>query len=870
MAKQLVNIGSAPNDGTGDPLRNAFDKINDNFNELYQGLGDGTALGLALDSDGNVDVSNDLTVTGDLTVSGTYFTVNTETVEFEDNILNLNRTQGSPDTATATTSGISIYRGDGVTEASFIFDDADDTWDLTNNLVVAGNFTANSIIKSGGTSSQFLKADGSLDSNSYLTEESDTLDSVTDRGNTTTNAITVGEATITGDLTVDTNTLYVDSANNNVGIGTTSPTTSYNCALHINDPANSSAELHITAGSGTTASDGLSIIQSGVTSFVYNREAGDMIFGTSNTERMRINSSGVVQVRNDAPTIQLYNTDTALTLNQTLGDIDWYQSDPSDQGVGTVAKIRAVNIGSIAGYGELAFHTGSATSIDERLRIDYQGNVGIGTDSPAANLHISGTSDTGLRIKAGSSALSYIDFDDADSGTPSGSIAYNHIVDAMTFATGGSNTERMRIDASGNVGINETNPSTAKLVIETGPTSGIDLYRSATNANFEAFRFRDSTNANTEASIGWGGDQLRLNSTNNTVFTTGGTERMRIDSSGSVIVKNATTSGANIRLQSDNGTWTQNDVISNLNTYISDASGVGARDVAAIKVINDQVGVNTTTSGAMAFYTSPYNGSVTERMRIDSSGRVQIGGSGTPNGNLDVRTAGQSGVPSLGTAGNGINLTRTDGQTGGSIGYTTEGHIYIQSQRFDSANANNLFLQPVGGDVLIGRTNDAFTDNGHVLFGGGASYHIRDGGALQYLKRKSTDGTIIEFFKDSTLVGSISTNSSSLPSDRNFKRDISDLELGLDFVSTLNPKKYRYNISDDNSPLMYGVIAQDLEQSLLDFGVQQNETTLLQYKEKEREQDSEYHLDYLKITPILINAIKELKAEIETLKSQIN
>jgi len=35
MAKQAINIGSTANDGTGDPLRTAFDKVNDNFNELY-------------------------------------------------------------------------------------------------------------------------------------------------------------------------------------------------------------------------------------------------------------------------------------------------------------------------------------------------------------------------------------------------------------------------------------------------------------------------------------------------------------------------------------------------------------------------------------------------------------------------------------------------------------------------------------------------------------------------------------------------------------------------------------------------------------------------------------------------------------------
>ena len=35
MAKQTINIGTTANDGTGDPLRTAFDKVNDNFTELY-------------------------------------------------------------------------------------------------------------------------------------------------------------------------------------------------------------------------------------------------------------------------------------------------------------------------------------------------------------------------------------------------------------------------------------------------------------------------------------------------------------------------------------------------------------------------------------------------------------------------------------------------------------------------------------------------------------------------------------------------------------------------------------------------------------------------------------------------------------------
>jgi hypothetical protein len=41
MAQETINIGTSPNDGTGDPLRNAFNKANLNFTELYSGAGVG-------------------------------------------------------------------------------------------------------------------------------------------------------------------------------------------------------------------------------------------------------------------------------------------------------------------------------------------------------------------------------------------------------------------------------------------------------------------------------------------------------------------------------------------------------------------------------------------------------------------------------------------------------------------------------------------------------------------------------------------------------------------------------------------------------------------------------------------------------------
>lgn len=57
MAKQTVNLGSSANDGTGDPLRSAFDKINDNFDELY--LYSTAATGNNITITGNTIASDD-------------------------------------------------------------------------------------------------------------------------------------------------------------------------------------------------------------------------------------------------------------------------------------------------------------------------------------------------------------------------------------------------------------------------------------------------------------------------------------------------------------------------------------------------------------------------------------------------------------------------------------------------------------------------------------------------------------------------------------------------------------------------------------------------------------------------------------------
>ncbi|MDB4809576.1 hypothetical protein OAH34_00115 [bacterium] len=79
MAKQLIGLGSSPNDGTGDNLRVGGDKVNDNFNEIYTAIGDGTTLtsGTFITTTSTNALTNKTIALGSNTVSGTTAQFNT-------------------------------------------------------------------------------------------------------------------------------------------------------------------------------------------------------------------------------------------------------------------------------------------------------------------------------------------------------------------------------------------------------------------------------------------------------------------------------------------------------------------------------------------------------------------------------------------------------------------------------------------------------------------------------------------------------------------------------------------------------------------------------------------------------------------------
>jgi trimeric autotransporter adhesin len=103
-------------------------------------------------------------------------------------------------------------------------------------------------------------------------------------------------------------------------------------------------------------------------------------------------------------------------------------------------------------------------------------------------------------------------------------------------------------------------------------------------------------------------------------------------------------------------------------------------------------------------------------------------------------------------------------------------------------------------------------------------------------------------------------------SDRRDKKDIVPLELGLDFVNSLNPVKFTWNTRDGAKVGQQeaGFIAQELDEAQIAAGAE----TYLDIVLKE-------NLDKLeaapgKLIPVLVKAIQDLSAEVAALKEQIN
>jgi hypothetical protein len=374
------------------------------------------------------------------------------------------------------------------------------------------------------------------------------------------------------------------------------------------------------------------------------------------------------------------------------------------------------------GYGA----SGSVTS--EFLAVTSAGDVGIGTNSPTTfsgflTVHQKNASGNAIHLveTAGGVISQTISTDGAGGRVLIGARS-NH----PTIFTQ-NDTERMRIDSSGRVGIGVSDPSTALDV------NGV------INVRTSGFQFGRITTNNTSASDGG----LTFQTVSGGSFS----EAMRIDSSGNVLVGRSSgpyTDGNNVRLHVEGplpaadgrgqmaiattAAYNATDRKAMLN--FSGAYDTGALPTFLAGIAGEKE--NTTNSnygGALTLHTRPNGGALAERMRIDSNGKIFMT-EGVPFSWAD--SSQNVAAEIYGDSSDNLIFRNTSAKT--------------ERMRIDSS-----------GNVLVGRTNPSFGNTGHILAPSGFVYHERDGGdSVMYLNRLTSDGDIIRFYKDSsTQVGSI-------------------------------------------------------------------------------------------------------------------
>ena len=314
---------------------------------------------------------------------------------------------------------------------------------------------------SGGTSGQILSSDGGQ------TEwiDGSAIPGVP-AGSGTTNYL--------ARWTPDANTLGIGATydnGTNVGIGTTSPQSKLHVAngtLRTWTPTSGTSAIFESTASNrnfltlTAANEAelwfgdASIQTKGRVR--YEMGTNNMEFWTNATPKMVIEGGGDVGIGTTSPITQ-------LTLGTGSTGIS-FQSSSTTLNSGKIAVIKPIELGN--GNGELVFETYKGGSGGgERMRIDNEGNVGIGTTNPDYKLEVNGTlgvSRTDGIIFAGSAGVG--------TGSKIVSNTSNDLIFNTAVASSPYNTtERVRILNNGNVGIGTNSPA-VKLHVGTTSLSG--------------------------------------------------------------------------------------------------------------------------------------------------------------------------------------------------------------------------------------------------------------------------------------------------------------------------------------------------------------------------------------------------------------
>jgi hypothetical protein len=426
------------------------------------------------------------------------------------------------------------------------------------------------------------------------------------------------------------------SSDGKVGIGETNPDTALDVVGGSSDSVVNTLTLK-NDSTGNSAGTAINFVVDGVNDVVSSQiisqrtgsayHQGSLQFVTRDSggggllERMRINQSGNVGIGTTSPdtllnlagdetaVIRLENSNGSASDGDVIGALQFYKADASGAGAGVVGQMKMLTQGVGSG-GHLTLSTGDANGNDaERLRISSNGNVGIGTNSPSALLHVAGdaTIDGNLTV----------------SGT------------TLTINTTNLNVEDKNITVNYSTGDSSSTADGAGITIQDAVNSTTDatFTWNATDDNFEISHGLDFGD-NTKARFGAGSDLQIYHDGSNSYIQDAGTGNLYIEGT-NLILRAADDSRYLQAVDGASGYTALYHPATDGQKLATTSTGI---DVTGLVKVTDQfqsisgsrtlvMNANFNSLGAIGMSSNDHLTFVTnntERMRLDNSGRLGL------------------------------------------------------------------------------------------------------------------------------------------------------------------------------------------------------------------------------------------------------
>ena len=490
-----------------------------------------------------------------------------------------------------------------------------------------------------------------------------------------------------------------------------------------------------------------------------NINSGGVNVGGALTVTTSHSQVGIFTANSNGANIRLFDNDTESKIRTVDGRLQLHADDGdniADSQIkfmidndtkGFISAGSSFSLGndadtyiSRADANTLAVTTGGS----ERVRIQSDGHIGIGTASANTPLHVHDSTTNGVALFESGDAFCSIIFQDSgsnDTNKPQFGVVGDHF--RFIMHDGSNSAERIRIESNGNVGIKTDNArgqlhicqggsgfdygTTGNLIVENDNDPTIQLL--APNTHSGNIHFGDNDN-------GMVGRLVYDHVHNAMRFYTSNNERVTIKSNGNLGIGTTSASdflhvnvtaqsGQGILLQSKDTAYGQITFDSNKTSADQNLAKIVSKwNGTVIGELRFESGDDTTNKddGMMTFLTS-YDGTLAERMRLTESGQLCIGTNGnaaSADNMLEIESSGTS-IIKLNNTDDGV-AQLTLANTGSS-----NGHIRQEDGVMSFLIANTQYMYLNGADLGIGESSPD------------SRLHVNSGGTNTVATFESTD-----------------------------------------------------------------------------------------------------------------------------------